>query len=130
MEPFRLRRSRRRKLTPELVHISSCPCKAHAADRELHVSHLRFGLERVIGNLLIHVGTLIGFRDGRLRQALVGHHADRQQNAKQTGKAKLVAEAVELDGHRRIALPMVWARWCEAGLTSARPVAITFAIPY
>jgi len=93
---------RRRKLAPELLDVRLCPCKAYAADRELHAPHFRFGPERVVGNLLIDVSAPIGIGDGLLRQALVGNHADRQQDADEAGKAELVADAVELDGHRRM----------------------------
>ena len=53
--------------------------------------------QRVIGHLLRPGGPIAGCLDPRFGDHLVGHHADRQQDADRAGQAQFVSDTVELD---------------------------------
>ena len=64
---------------------------------KLNLAQVDMRGERIIRHLLRSRGALAGFLDFRFGDHLVGHHADRQQDADRPGQAQFVSDTVELD---------------------------------
>jgi hypothetical protein len=70
---------------------------SNLAGVKLNLAQINMCGERIICHLLRSGGALAGFLDFRFRDHLIGHHADRQQDADRPGQAQFVSDTVELD---------------------------------
>ena len=80
-----------------LLDIGGLSRQLDIARGKLDLSQLELAGHDAVDNALGPRGLLVGGVDLRFRHHLVGHHADRQQDADSASQAKLVSDTIELD---------------------------------